>query len=406
VTYNLLNLPATSVKNVGTDNEITTEWSYLADGTKMAAYVSLYVDVADDADGPQLESVASVGGRFVMAIDPYSASFTAQQRYFITDHLGSTRIVLDKVGSVLERYDYYPYGEKIPVTVANTGNTDYLYTGKESQNALFGINWYDSGARFQTTDGIFTSLDPLAEKYYHLSPYAYCKGNPVNVIDPTGLEFTPESADDLADLESEIVLRLFKNNRRISKLEKKNSDKGESKSRNRRIARMQAENSALEETKYELQVLAASDQVYNITHSEAFSSNEMWIGGAAIDETTGTFNIVVPGNNLGLLAHELKHAYQFESGFLSSGHRTDGIPFYDIHDEIEAYQRGRLFGGDAYDNTNNFYSKLQKGPQSVHSLPTIVLNSPVELQKISNRTHSYFRYKGMTYSPQVKLNIR
>ncbi len=44
----------------------------------------------------------------------------------------------------------------VPVTVANTGNTDYLYTGKESQNALFGINWYDSGARFQTTDGIFT----------------------------------------------------------------------------------------------------------------------------------------------------------------------------------------------------------------------------------------------------------
>ena len=46
--------------------------------------------------------------------------------------------------------------QTVPVTVANTGNTDYLYTGKESQNALFGINWYDSGARFQTTDGIFT----------------------------------------------------------------------------------------------------------------------------------------------------------------------------------------------------------------------------------------------------------
>ena len=45
----------------------------------------------------------------------------------------------------------------VPVAVANTGNTDYLYTGKESQNALFGINWYDSGARFQTTDGIFTA---------------------------------------------------------------------------------------------------------------------------------------------------------------------------------------------------------------------------------------------------------
>ena len=246
VTYNLLNLPATSVKNAGTDNEITTEWSYLADGTKIAAYVSPCVDVAvdtvavesirpaprgrvlgmrdggeepvvdttavggrvgylytgsfrinwDDFGGPQLESVASVGGRFVMATDPSNSSFTAQQRYFITDHLGSTRVVLDNSGSVRERYDYYPYGEKIPVTVANTGNTDYLYTGKESQNALFGINWYDSGARFQTTDGIFTGIDPLAEKYYHISPYAYCAGNPVNMVDPDGLStYVYQSSD-------------------------------------------------------------------------------------------------------------------------------------------------------------------------------------------------------------------
>ena len=107
---------------------------------------------------------------------------------YITDHLGSTRVVLNNAGSVLERYDYYPYGEKIDVSVANTGNTDYLYTGKESQNALFGINWYDSAARFQTTDGIFTSIDPLAEKYYHISPYAYCAGNPVRFADYDGAE--------------------------------------------------------------------------------------------------------------------------------------------------------------------------------------------------------------------------
>ena len=111
-----------------------------------------------------------------------------QQRYYITDHLGSTRVVLNNAGSVVERYDYYPYGEKVPVTVANTGNTDYLYTGKESQNALFGINWYDSGARFQTTDGIFTGIDPLAEKYYHISPYAYCAGNPVRFADYDGAD--------------------------------------------------------------------------------------------------------------------------------------------------------------------------------------------------------------------------
>ncbi|MDY6463047.1 MAG: DUF6443 domain-containing protein [Bacteroidales bacterium] len=231
--YNLLNLPASAEKNAGTSLLLDGQWTYLADGTKIRASYGCPKDFApfigNSAGNPvqslidtlivpdpgepiippvlndrqvktwsyvgpfrlyseslttvsSLESVAAVGGRFVM--DGSSLA----QRYYITDYLGSTRVVLDNSGNVRERYDYFPYGEKNPVTVANTGNTDYLYTGKESQNALFGINWYDSGARFQTTDGIFTGIDPLAEKYYHLSPYAYCAGNPVNLIDPTGMD--------------------------------------------------------------------------------------------------------------------------------------------------------------------------------------------------------------------------
>ena len=138
-----------------------------------------------------LESVATVGGRIVK-----NGNYL-QPRYFITDHLGSTRVVLDNFGNVLERYDYYPYGEIVPVSVASSGNTDYLYTGKESQQSLFGINWYNSGARFQTTDGIFTGIDPLAEKYYHLSPYAYCAGNPVNLVDLKGLNPIYSTKGDL-----------------------------------------------------------------------------------------------------------------------------------------------------------------------------------------------------------------
>ena len=32
----------------------------------------------------------------------------------------------------------------------------------------------------------FTTMDPMCEKYYHLSPYAYCGNNPVNYIDLHG----------------------------------------------------------------------------------------------------------------------------------------------------------------------------------------------------------------------------
>jgi GH24 family phage-related lysozyme (muramidase) len=35
---------------------------------------------------------------------------------------------------------------------------------------------------------LLLGVDPLAEKYYSVSPYAYCLGNPVNLIDPDGME--------------------------------------------------------------------------------------------------------------------------------------------------------------------------------------------------------------------------
>lgn len=34
--------------------------------------------------------------------------------------------------------------------------------------------------------GRWTSAGPMAEKYYHLSPYAFCHNNAVNAVDPDG----------------------------------------------------------------------------------------------------------------------------------------------------------------------------------------------------------------------------
>ena len=35
----------------------------------------------------------------------------------------------------------------------------------------------------------FTTMDPLCEKYYSISPYAYCAGDPVNLVDPEGMQW-------------------------------------------------------------------------------------------------------------------------------------------------------------------------------------------------------------------------
>ncbi len=52
-----------------------------------------------------------------------------------------------------------------------------------------GLGAYDFGARlFAPADSRWTTPDPLAEKYYHISPYAYCAGDPVNLVDSDGME--------------------------------------------------------------------------------------------------------------------------------------------------------------------------------------------------------------------------
>ncbi len=70
---------------------------------------------------------------------------------------------------------------------------------------FFGLDWYDSIARWQTTSGVFTSPDPLAEKYYSVSPYAYCKGDPVNRTDPDGLSDWDKVAGAVIGVVSNVV---------------------------------------------------------------------------------------------------------------------------------------------------------------------------------------------------------
>lgn len=56
-----------------------------------------------------------------------------------------------------------------------------------------------------------------------------------------------------------------------------------------------------------------------------------------------------------------------------------------------------LFGGERIYILPNIYSKLQKNPKNATQLPAIILNNPMEIQKIANRTKSAFRINGVTY---------
>ena len=71
-------------------------------------------------------------------------------------------------------------------------NSPNKFSGKEQLTALetgssAASTTYDFGARwYSPRTARWSTQDPLAEKYYSISPYAYCAGNPVSLFDPQG----------------------------------------------------------------------------------------------------------------------------------------------------------------------------------------------------------------------------
>ena len=112
--------------------------------------------------------------------------------YYRQDHLGSIREVDSYSGNnrtVVQKTQYYPSGTSFQENFG-AGEQPYKFTGKELIT-MHGLNWQDFGARWLDNVRMqFTSVDPLAEKYYSISPYAYCLNNPVNLIDPDGKKIT------------------------------------------------------------------------------------------------------------------------------------------------------------------------------------------------------------------------
>lgn len=67
----------------------------------------------------------------------------------------------------------------------------YKYNNKELDQ-MHGLNMYDYSARFYEPGiGRFSTIDPLVEKFYSWSPYAYCYNNPIKFIDPDGKRGRP-----------------------------------------------------------------------------------------------------------------------------------------------------------------------------------------------------------------------
>ena len=86
---------------------------------------------------------------------------------------------------IIQENDYYPFGSTFR-SVGSSSNR-YMREGKEYVSD-HGWNKHDYHARTADLTGRLSTLqiDPMAEMFYHLSPYALFGNNPLRFADPTG----------------------------------------------------------------------------------------------------------------------------------------------------------------------------------------------------------------------------
>jgi RHS repeat-associated protein len=107
--------------------------------------------------------------------------------YFITDHLGSTRVIANSNGEIIEQKDFYPFGKEHENPDLITSTNRYTFSGKEKQ-IVGGVNFLDfSNRMYDDFTCRWTTQDPLQEERPWINSYAYCSNNPVGRTDPNGL---------------------------------------------------------------------------------------------------------------------------------------------------------------------------------------------------------------------------
>ena len=180
IQYNCLNLPS----RIEFENGHVISYLYDADGIKLR---TTHIIGSDTTVTDYCGNVIYENGIPVKLLTEagYVTLADSKYHYFVQDHLGNNRVVVDQSGNVEEVNHYYPFGGLLSSSVSNAVQP-YKYNGKELDRKN-GLDWYDYGARmYDAALGRWHAVDPMSEKYYSISSYVYGLNTPHNCIDPDG----------------------------------------------------------------------------------------------------------------------------------------------------------------------------------------------------------------------------
>ena len=316
IQYNCLNLP--SKVTFGDGSAIT--YTYSADGTKLRA---VYVINGSTTTTDYCGNVVYENGtqKWLLTDEGYVSLSDGQYHYYLKDHQGNNRVVINSAGTVEETNHYYPFGG----TFASTNTIQpYKYNGKE-YDAKKGLNWYDYGARwYDAATGRFTTNDRFAEKYYALSTYQYGANNPVNNVDVNGdsIVIIP-NPNGIVDY----IKMLLGYDTKFQRAVKTD------------LTRLKSDNQASQRM---ITTLEESDQLHIITLpkkgkgnasvSNRFKAEKRIRQGSVIkyNPYNRYLNSGEERNPRASLAHELQHSFDVDQGLYTTEETENGIPIPEV----------------------------------------------------------------------------
>lgn len=282
-------------------------------------------------------------------------SYAEMKQSVRSKHLGSANWISDLGGMAVQHLQYLPYGEPYVNQHSSGYSERFTFTGKERDEET-GYGYF--GARYMDHElmTMWLSVDPMSDKYPSISPYAYCAWNPVILVDPNGMKFDSASVEFVNMYREDIDRRMSNDPNNINQYK-----------------------TALGE----LDALEKSTQVYHINNKRPSAK----VGGETgynMDNCYVEINADIDGGMYNL-AHELKHAYQFECGDLSFNLSGGKGVLYDFSDERAAFDRGALFGGLKYSDNDI------KGRYRFNSIKSVSIGSIDKSSFLGNNMDAIYR---------------